>query len=265
MRAWFSGRTLAQDEENSRLEADRNAARQAEAAAAAARTAEAQAIARRSVILIDLRPSQPGGASRPSLPPAAARTPAAPREAAQEPPAAPPMLDSEGARTVVQTGSSDGVRALLAALLVSAERLEREYGIPRAAVMAMALHEGCRWDGQKYTVSQLAQRHHNFFGMKIGKAMGDFVTMPTRELGRVVHADFRAYQSIEAGISGFGDFLKYARYRPAFAARDARGFVRALLKAGYCPEPDYMPCIEEIFRRHQLDAIDTPPSSYAHR
>lgn len=150
--------------------------------------------------------------------------------------------------TIIATGRDERERSLLALLLVFADRLEKRERIPAAATIAMALHES------GYGRSRLAAEHHNYFGLKVGKAAAPFVEMPTRELGRIVRANFRAYRDFEAGIEGFAEFLRrYPRYHAAWFAPDARSFVASLLRAGYCPEPDYMDCIETIMRRHRLE------------
>lgn len=153
-------------------------------------------------------------------------------------------------RTIIATGRDDRERSLLALLLVFADRLERRERIPAAATVAMALHES------GYGRSRLAADHHNYFGLKLGRNAEPFVELPTRELGRLVRANFRAYRDFEAGIDGFAEFLRrYPRYRPAWLAPDARSFVATLLRAGYCPEPDYLDCIDTIVRRHRLDLL----------
>lgn len=177
---------------------------------------------------------------------------AAPAQESSDPPAAAaeePLLASEGERTVVATGRSERERALLAVLIVGARKLERTDGIPAAATVAMALHES------GYGLSQLAAKHNNYFGLKLGKTIGEFVRLPTRELGQMVRADFRVYNSLSEGIAGFATFLRYPRYRDAFRTSAPREFVRRLLLAKYCPERDYEACIEAIMSRHRLDLL----------
>lgn len=177
---------------------------------------------------------------------------AAARLARPDAPAAePPPPGSRRWPLVLASGRDERERTLLALLLVFADRLQRREGIPAAATVAMALHES------GYGRSKLAAEHHNYFGLKVGRAAAPFVELPTRELGRVVRANFRAYRDFEAGIEGFAEFLRrYPRYHSAWLAADARGFIATLLRAGYCPEPDYLECIEVIFRRHRLDLLE---------
>ncbi|MBS0657464.1 MAG: glucosaminidase domain-containing protein [Verrucomicrobia bacterium] len=251
VRIWLSGRTLA--------EAAAPAPRRAEPSASPGSTpGEAAAPAEvglpagventEAELIEEITQSilpYPDLATEAALRLAPAREPAS-AEAPLGPTAAAPRVWRE----VIATGRDERERSLLALLVVFADRLERRERIPAAATIAMALHES------GYGRSRLAAEHHNYFGLKLGRAAEPFVELPTRELGRMVRANFRAYRDFEAGIDGFAEFLRrYPRYRPAWAAPDARGFVASLLRAGYCPEPDYLDCIETILRRHRLDLL----------
>ena len=150
---------------------------------------------------------------------------------------------------VLRTARNDYERMVLALLLTASNRLEKRYGIPAAATVAMAIHES------NYGRSGLTRSGHNWFGLKA--LLGEnAVEMPTKELGRMVRARFRAFEDTMAGLDGFGRFLRrFPRYRKAFELQNPREFIAALLRAGYCPEPDYLRCIDEIMARHSLSGL----------
>lgn len=241
---WLSGRTLASAATAAAAAASKDQAVPDEpertAVDAEAEAAEVEALELSILPYPDL--ASASEALRPQAPVGA--PPASPTESGTE------VARSKRWQAVIATGRDERERSILALLTIFASRMEEREGIPAGATIAMALHES------NYGRSQLSAQHNNYFGLKLGRTAEPFVTMPTRELGKIVRANFRAYQDFEGGIAGFAAFLRrYPRYQVAWQTRDARSFVAALLKVGYCPEPDYMACIEIIFRRHKLDIL----------
>lgn len=161
-------------------------------------------------------------------------------------------------RRIIATGRNERERAMLALLLVGAARLEEHYGIPQAATITMALHES------GYGLSRLTTDSHNWFGLK-ARTGENSVEMPTRELGRTVRARFRSFDDALQGLDGFGRFLSRPLYRAAYQFRhEPRAFIAALLRAGYCPEPDYLVCIDTIAERHNLWSLEPARLALAH-
>lgn len=240
---WLSGRTLAsaataaaRKEQAVREEAERTAVD------AEVEAAEVDALELSILPYPDLASESEAALRRPHV--LANASQGSPTESGPE------VARSRRWQAVIATGRDERERSILALLTIFASRMEEREGIPAAATIAMALHES------NYGRSQLSAQHNNYFGLKLGRTAEPFVTLPTRELGKIVRANFRAYQDFEDGIAGFAAFLRrYPRYQVAWQTRDARSFVAALLKAGYCPEPDYMACIEIIFKRHKLDIL----------
>jgi flagellum-specific peptidoglycan hydrolase FlgJ len=142
-------------------------------------------------------------------------------------------------------------RDFLRALIPSALQLQTEQRIPASATLAMAIYES------GYGTSDLAARH-NYHGMKAfaGAWSGESIRTITRDSGKRVLADFRVYDSIEAGVNGFGEFVRQPRYQAAFAHREGPAFVGELLRAGYCPDSDYLENIRTIIERHHLHVLD---------
>lgn len=236
---WLSGKTLAQAAEERQRDLD-------ESAPVPSGRMEGNAT---DVVVINLLAGvAPAAQSLPSSTPEI-------RETIPQPAAAaiPPAW-----RVVLDTARNDGERALLAVLLACGDRLRQQRGIPLPATIAMALHES------GYGRSSLARDRHNYFGLK-ARAMEDFINLPTKELGIMVRANFRVFTDLQEGIEGFGEFISRPHYRRAFVgARPARDFIATLLACKYCPEKDYMECIDVIMRRHKLDLLE-PPTAVATR
>lgn len=145
-------------------------------------------------------------------------------------------------------------RDFLRALIPGALKLQTEARIPASATLAMAIYES------GYGTSELAS-HHNYHGMKAFPTAwnGPTVRTPTRDNGKRVLADFRVFPTLEDGIRGFGDFVRQPRYAAAFIHRDGPAFVAELLRAGYCPDRDYLDNIRTIIQRHHLHLLDLAP------
>lgn len=153
-------------------------------------------------------------------------------------------------------GSSSGVkREFLSEMVPEALRLQITHSIPASATIAMAVYES------DYGRSDLAQKYHNYFGIKALSHdwTGEVANMPTRDRGVRRIQPFRVYSDLRTGVMGYGDFLsKTGRYHNAFQHSKGRDFVVAVLKAGYCPDQNYLSSIEAIIDRHKLFGLDVP-------
>ncbi|MGF1678192.1 MAG: glycoside hydrolase family 73 protein [Candidatus Methylacidiphilales bacterium] len=144
-------------------------------------------------------------------------------------------------------------RAFLYQLIPCALEHQAESQIPASALISMAIYES------NYGSSDLAQQHHNYFGIKAWQTTwsGEKIRMVTRDLGRKTMADFRVYPDFKSGVDGYVKFLRGSRrYQQAFEYGDGTLFVRELLKGGYCPDKDYLERIKGIMSRHQLHRLD---------
>jgi len=158
---------------------------------------------------------------------------------------------ADAMQKVVQSGSGSQ-QSFLAALVPEALKIQVTHGIPASATMAMAIYES------GYGKSELALTANNFFGMKAFESVwsGEKVHLATKDSGKATMAYFRSYPSVAAAVQGYADFLQQERYRGAHAHRCGRDFVAAVLRAGYCPDGNYLGHITEIIQRHKLDGLD---------
>jgi flagellum-specific peptidoglycan hydrolase FlgJ len=143
-------------------------------------------------------------------------------------------------------------RSFLEEAVPQAIRMQVQYDIPASAIIAMAIYES------GYGRSDLAKDHHNYFGMKAYHWSGKKVNMPTVDSGVKTRAEFRVYATLGDGFQGFAEFLRgKGRYQNAFSKKNGPEFVREVLKAGYCPDSDYLSNIKTIMARHNLQELDT--------
>lgn len=127
--------------------------------------------------------------------------------------------------------------------------VKEEYNIPPSVTIAVSIYES------NYGQSQLAKKYHNYFGLKATNKV-ESVLMVTRDYGRRVMARFMKFDSQKEGFLGFGEFLQKSHYKKAHKQENGIDFVREMLKAGYCPDRDYLKNISVIINRHELEKID---------
>ena len=133
---------------------------------------------------------------------------------------------------------------------------------PRGIVAQAALETG--W-GRHLIRKADGAAANNLFGIKAdGRWDGDRATVGTLEYRGGVperrHEQFRAYESLEAGVRDYVDFLKSSsRYSTALESGSAQDFARELQRAGYATDPAYAEKINAILEgatmRRALDGL----------
>jgi flagellum-specific peptidoglycan hydrolase FlgJ len=156
-------------------------------------------------------------------------------------------------RQILNTADNGRQLKFLEKAVPEALRIQVEAGIPASACIAQAIYES------GYGSSELAKESNNFFGIKaFANWGGERVNMPTKDSGVSTTAHFRVYADAKEGFNGYAQFLKSSsRYDRAFQAGNGEQFVAEVLRAGYCPDPDYLDRIREIMRRHKLAVLDS--------
>ena len=133
-------------------------------------------------------------------------------------------------------------------------RLQIQKGIPASGMIAQSIYES------GYGSSDLAKKYYNFFGMKNLTGKGPFVMSETTDSGVKVIQPFRTFSNPYEGFLGYYEFLtsddKHGRYDKALEQHNGIEYVRQLLKAGYCPDSDYLSHITDIIKRHKLDLLE---------
>ena len=110
--------------------------------------------------------------------------------------------------------------------------------------------------------SGLASKYHNYFGLKCGSSWkGKSVNMATKEEYEVgtltnIRDNFRAYDSMEAGIKGYFDFINTSRYANLKGVKSPEEYVRLIKADGYATSSKYVDNIMRVIRDNKLTRFD---------
>lgn len=142
-------------------------------------------------------------------------------------------------------------QAFVAAVYPYAQQVGEQLNVDAKAIVAQAALE-TGW-GKHMITDQQGNNSFNFFGIKADQRwQGSRVNIVTHEYRNGVRvnerADFRAYESIEAGLNDYARFLQTGeRYQQALGkglAGDQYGHV--LQQAGYATDPAYGDKIKRV-------------------
>lgn len=132
----------------------------------------------------------------------------------------------------------------LIAPIIQEEAARRGYKYP-SAIIAQACLES------NYGKSKLASKYHNYFGLKCGsKWRGRSVSLKTNEeyspgtLTRITD-NFRVYDTMEAGVAGYFDFISAARYSNLKQAESSRDYLEKIKRDGYATSVNY---VKNVYR-----------------
>ena len=133
---------------------------------------------------------------------------------------------------------------------------EKGYKYP-SAIIAQACLESA------YGTSQLASKYFNYFGMKCGSSWkGKSVNLSTKEeytAGTLtnIKANFRAYDSMEAGVRGYFDFISIARYANLINATSPKDYLEKIKADGYATSSTYVASNMNVVTAYSLTSYDT--------
>jgi len=139
-------------------------------------------------------------------------------------------------------------------------------GLFPSVMMGQAALEG------GYGESLLAKKYNNHFGIKASAGWhGSIVALDTTEYVHdkpiKVKSDFRSYDNRE---SGFADRVRFLQVNPryakagVFAAKTPEDQLKALIKAGYATDPNYVSKVMAIIKANNLTKYDgTQPATPA--
>ena len=156
---------------------------------------------------------------------------------------------------IMDTADNDAQTRFLMSVLPHAIRFQIQKNIPASGMIAQAIYES------GYGKSELAKQNYNYFGLKAPTdGSVPYAMMTTTDSGVTHLQPFRKFSSPYDGFCGYYSFLsssdKNGRYDVAFEQTSGIEFVRCLLKAGYCPNSDYLGAIRDIIQRHHLDKLE---------
>lgn len=110
--------------------------------------------------------------------------------------------------------------------------------------------------------SSLASKYHNYFGLKCGSSWkGKSVNMATKEEYKVgtltnIRDNFRVYDSMEAGIKGYFDFINTSRYANLKGVKSPEEYVRRIKADGYATSSKYVDNVMRVIRDNKLTRFD---------
>ena len=110
--------------------------------------------------------------------------------------------------------------------------------------------------------SGLASKYHNYFGLKCGSSWkGKSVNMATKEEYKVgtltnIRDNFRVYDSMEAGVKGYFDFINTSRYANLKGVKNPEEYVRRLKADGYATSSKYVDNVMRVVRDNKLTRFD---------
>lgn len=110
--------------------------------------------------------------------------------------------------------------------------------------------------------SILASKYHNYFGLKCGSAWkGKSVNMATKEEYKVgtltnIRDNFRVYDSMEAGVKGYFDFINTSRYANLKGVKSPEEYVKRIKADGYATSSKYVDNIMRVIRDNKLTRFD---------
>ena len=110
--------------------------------------------------------------------------------------------------------------------------------------------------------SGLASKYHNYFGLKCGSSWkGKSVNMATKEEYKVgtltnIRDNFRVYDSMEAGVKGYFDFINKSRYANLKGVKNPEEYVRRIKADGYATSSKYVDNIMRVIRDNKLTRFD---------
>jgi hypothetical protein len=112
-----------------------------------------------------------------------------------------------------------------------------------------------------YGTSSLCN-YHNYFGMKCGSSWkGASVNRKTFEeyapgVSTEIRDNFRVYNSMDAGVEGYFNFIGSKRYQNLKTARNYREYAQMLKDDGYATSSKYVAALCSIVEKYNLVTYD---------
>lgn len=138
---------------------------------------------------------------------------------------------------------------------IQAEAKRRGYLVCSAAIAQACIES-------RYGLSSLGCLYHNYFGMKCGRAwQGKSVNLKTREEYTVgtlttIKDNFRVYDSMEQGVSGYYDFISMSRYANLKTAKTPLEYLERIKADGYATSSTYVSTNMGVVNKYDLGKWD---------
>lgn len=125
-----------------------------------------------------------------------------------------------------------------------------------SAVIAQAILES------GWGESRLAAQYHNYFGLKCGtKWTGPSVNLTTQEEYEpgsltMIKDNFRVYDSMDAGVKGYFEFIQLSRYQNLKGITDPRTYLETIKADGYATSSSYVENNMALVNQYGLTKYD---------
>lgn len=138
--------------------------------------------------------------------------------------------------------------------LIVAEAAKRGYKVA-SPIIAQACVESA------YGTSSLGYKYHNYFGMKCGSSWkGKSVNLKTKEEYNSqlveIKDNFRVYDSMEAGVVGYFDFISTKRYENLKASVTPEMYLSLIKSDGYATSSKYVNTCLNCVKQNNLTRFD---------
>lgn len=113
-----------------------------------------------------------------------------------------------------------------------------------------------------YGTSSLGYKYHNYFGMKCGSSWtGRSVNLSTKEEYKAgtltsIKANFRVYDSMDAGVKGYFEFISTKRYFNLKTATTAQEYLQKIKADGYATSSTYVSTNMSCVTKYNLTKYD---------
>lgn len=141
--------------------------------------------------------------------------------------------------------------------IIREEAIARGYQVA-SPIIAQATVESFKKQG----LSQLAEKYHNYFGLKAGdKYTGPTVNLETGEeyqpgVTTKIRDNFRVYQDLRSGVAGYFQFISTSRYAALKSACTPEEYLKRIKAAGYATSSTYVQTNLERIQLYNLRDYD---------
>ena len=153
--------------------------------------------------------------------------------------------------------TAEQVKSFISQIAPLIQKYAKQYGYKVVSpVIAQACCESA------YGTSSLGAKHHNYFGLKCGSSWkGASVNLSTKEEYTVgtltnIKANFRKYDSMDAGVKGYFDFISAKRYANLKDATTAQQYLEYIKADGYATSSTYVNTNMTIVNKYGLTIYD---------
>lgn len=153
--------------------------------------------------------------------------------------------------------SSKQVKDFISKIAPVVQKYAKQYGYN---ICSPIIAQACIESG--YGLSSLSAKYYNYFGLKCGSSWrGKSVNLKTKEeykAGTIItiRDNFRVYDSMDAGVKGYFDFISTNRYKNLKTATTPKQYLEYIKADGYATSSTYVSDTMAIVTKYNLTKYD---------